>query len=165
MVYTKTFWEDVRLAYEQGDEPIAALARRFGIAKSTLSKYARSHGWQPRRQRKSPGQQPREATIRRLYRTIDLKLAQLEARMQNDKDIAAADHERETRAIGQLIRNFEKVSEIESSAQNGANRKRGGKPEPQSEPQTDGERFDPQHLRAELAQRILRLRSNQPNDS
>jgi len=161
MAAAKAFWQDVRQAYEHSNVPVITIAKRFGIAKSTLLKHARTNGWKPRRERRTPGQQPRDNMIRRLHRTIDLKLAQLEARMQNDKDITVADHEREIRAIGQLIRNFEKVSDLESSKQDGASEKCSIKAAHQDE----AEQLDPHHLREELAQRILRLRAKQIGDS
>lgn len=55
----------------------------------------------------------RAALIERLYNVINLKLTQLEQRMEAaDPNASATDHERETRAIAGLIRNFEHVTEI-----------------------------------------------------
>ena len=154
MAHSKAFWEGVRLAYEDSDEPVVAIAKRFGIARSTLMKHVRSEGWTMRRNRRKLVCDTRDGMIDRLYRTIDLKLAQLEARMQNDSDLTVADHERETRAIGQLIRNFEKVSDLENDERDGSGARRDGK----SEHEPDAAQLDPHQLRQELAQRILRLR-------
>jgi len=159
-VYSKTFWETVRLAYEHSDETVAAVAQRFGIAKSTLLAHARNEDWMPRRERNSHTGKPRDLLIRRLYRTIDIKLAQLEARMHNDEDLSVADHERETRAIGQLIKNFEKVTDLETGGQDGSDRKRRFK----SEHEAGVEKLDAHRIRSELAERILRLREKRnPN--
>ncbi len=55
----------------------------------------------------------RRALVRRLYKAIDTKLKQMERRMAHDiaaqdgtSDTTAADHERDTRAIGALIANL-----------------------------------------------------------
>ena len=163
MVHSKAFWQDVRLAYEGSDEPVVTIAKRFGIAKSTLMKRVRSEGWTMRRNRQpsQPVCGKRASMISRLYRTIDFKLAQLEARMQNENDLTVADHERETRAIGQLIRNFEKVSDLENDERDGSNAKRDGK----SEHEPDAAQLDPHQLRQELAQRILRLREQRGTET
>ena len=58
----------------------------------------------------------RAALILRLYNAIDLKLTQMEHLMTNPDPAAptttSADHERETRALTGLIRNFEHVTEL-----------------------------------------------------
>jgi hypothetical protein len=63
----------------------------------------------------------RRALVRRLYKAIDTKLKQMERRMAHDMatkdggpDTTAADHERDTRAIGALICNLSRVTEIEA---------------------------------------------------
>jgi hypothetical protein len=63
---------------------------------------------------------PRKILIDRLVAAISLKLEQLERRMQSDleksadADPSAADHEKETRAIGVLIDNLGKLTEMEA---------------------------------------------------
>ena len=79
--------------------------------------------------------------------------------MVDDKDdLTIADHERETRALGQLIRNFEKVSGLEAGQQDDARTKQ----REQSDDETEAAAIDPERLRNELAERILRLREKQP---
>jgi hypothetical protein len=63
----------------------------------------------------------RRALVRRLYNAIDTKLQQMERRMAHDmatekgsSDTTATDHERDTRAIGALIANLSRVTEIEA---------------------------------------------------
>ena len=63
----------------------------------------------------------RRALVRRLYTAIDTKLQQMERRMAHDmaneegsSDTTAADHERDSRAIGALIANLSRVTEIEA---------------------------------------------------
>jgi hypothetical protein len=60
----------------------------------------------------------RRRLLDRLVAAIALKLEQLERRMSKDlagvEDATATDHERETRAIGALIDNLEKITEMEA---------------------------------------------------
>lgn len=60
----------------------------------------------------------RRRLLDRLVAAISLKLSQLERRMSTDLDASddttATDHERETRAIGALIDNLEKITEMEA---------------------------------------------------
>jgi hypothetical protein len=83
---------------------------------------------------KSPAKRPAAATgstarslkarrtlVRRLYTAIDTKLQQMERRMAHDmatqegsSETTATDHERDTRAIGALIANLSRVTEIEA---------------------------------------------------
>lgn len=60
----------------------------------------------------------RRRLLDRLVAAIDMKLEQLERRMTNDlaagEDATATDHEREARAIGALIDNLDKITEIET---------------------------------------------------
>ncbi len=155
----QVIWDQIRIAYETSRETIAQLGRRFDVSVGAIQYRSRKEGWLPRRIPKDAaisGQQ--HFLIRRLYRTIDQKLAQMEVRMANDEDeLSVADHERETRALGQLIRNFEKVSGLETEQSGGTSKKPGGK--------SDSDRTavpnDPERLRNELAERILRLREKQ----
>lgn len=95
----------------------------------------------------------RAALIARLYRAIYRKLEHLETSMETTDPPSAADNDRETRAIGTLIRNVEKVAELETDltradAVNAA----GGKPASLY----GGEDADAR--RRELAERILKVR-------
>lgn len=59
----------------------------------------------------------RASLILRLYNAIDLKLTQMEKLMSEPeatKDTSSADHERETRTITGLVRNFERVTEMDA---------------------------------------------------
>ena len=118
---SRSVWDQIRIDYETSRETIAQIARRFGVSRGAISHRSRTEGWLPRRTRKrGPDDGQQDVLIRRLYRTIDRKLAQLEMRMSNDEDnLSIADHERETRALGQLIRNFEKVSGLETEQSGG----------------------------------------------
>jgi hypothetical protein len=61
----------------------------------------------------------RRTLVRRFYRAIDTKLRQMELRMateiaRGEETSSAADHERDTRAIGGLVNQLGKISELES---------------------------------------------------
>ena len=105
----------------------------------------------------SPNSRPRpggkRALVRRLYRAIDTKLRQMEARMRSDLDkpdggtASAADHERDARAIGTLIKSLERIAELESTAA-------------KSTGASDDARAladEADRLRSELAERLQRL--------
>jgi hypothetical protein len=99
---------------------------------------------------KRPRPPSRATVVRRLYLAIDRNLSQLEVSMAKDEPASPADHERETRALHTIIRNVEKVSELET-----------GKRKPATAKRTTGrDRLtdDPELLRLEIAERILRLR-------
>ena len=153
-------WEALRRAYEAGDETVLAIAKRFGVARGTIQRRARVEGWLPRPIAGRYQAPPEDVVILRLYRTIDRQLAQLEARMNSDDPMTVADHERETRALGQLIRNFEKVSGLEGDQPGGGGRKRRAR----NQPDAGAGENDPHRLREELAERILKLREKQPPD-
>ena len=71
----------------------------------------------PRRVLATPA--ARRRLLERLVAAISMKLEQLERRMSidlaNDEETTATDHERETRAIGALIDNLEKIRELETA--------------------------------------------------
>ncbi|MEM6496113.1 MAG: hypothetical protein AAF709_05235, partial [Pseudomonadota bacterium] len=149
-------WDQIRVAYETSRETIAQMAKRFAVSPGAIQYRSRKEGWLPRRVARGsarPGRQ--DVLLCRLYRTIDQKLAQLEERMSHEEDdLSIADHERQTRALGQLIRNFEKVAGLETEQTAGTGQATGGK----SERDAAELAVDPKHLRNELAERILRLR-------
>jgi type IV secretory pathway VirB10-like protein len=99
----------------------------------------------------------RRALVRRLYKAIDTKLQQMERRMARDmatdertSETTAADHERDTRAIGALIANLSRVTEIEADLE----RIPGTATDQQADRQLadEAERF-----RRDVAERLARL--------
>ena len=54
----------------------------------------------------------RNALIKRFYEVVDLKLAEVERRLKSDATLTQPEVERETREIGNLIKNFEKLTEL-----------------------------------------------------
>ena len=101
----------------------------------------------------------RRALVRRLYKAIDTKLKQMERRMAHDmattegpSDTTAADHERDTRAIGALIANLSRVTEIEADLE-----RHPGVASP-AEQQGDRQLADEaERFRRDVAERLARL--------
>lgn len=101
----------------------------------------------------------RRALVRRLYKAIDTKLKQMERRMAHDmattegpSDTTAADHERDTRAIGALIANLSRVTEIEADIE-----RHPGSTSP-AEQQGDRQLADEaERFRRDVAERLARL--------
>jgi hypothetical protein len=100
----------------------------------------------------------RAEIIGRLYAAIFRKVEQLEICMSTNEPVATADHERETRIIGTLLRNVELVDDVTRPAS-------GSKPNadvPKSVGASPDRGIDAEHLRRELAARVKRLRERQP---
>jgi small-conductance mechanosensitive channel len=105
----------------------------------------------------------RRALVRRLYKAIDTKLKQMERRMAHDmataednSDTSAADHERDTRAIGALIANLSRVTEIEADLErlpgSSSPAEQQGAQHAERQLADEAERF-----RGEVAERLARL--------
>lgn len=125
--------ERIRRAYVESAEPVKSIAERHGVTSRALYELRRRERWPLRSQQRTvPSQGPargrrpaangvadaaaarKAKLIQRLYRAIESKLSQLETSMSSADHPSAADSERETRAIGALIANIEKVAELEN---------------------------------------------------
>lgn len=102
-----------------------------------------------------PSPAARRRLLERLVTAISMKLEQLERRLANDlarpDDGTATDHERETRAIGALIDNLDKLRELEAGY---------AKPTGQSGPAAAAANDladEAERCRRELAERLSRL--------
>jgi type IV secretory pathway VirB10-like protein len=102
----------------------------------------------------------RRTLVRRLYTAIDTKLQQMERRMAHDMateqgsaDTTAADHERDTRAIGALIANLSRVTEIEADLE----RIPGTAAAPIDQQAEDQLADEAERFRREVAERLERL--------
>jgi len=82
---------------------------------------------------------------------IERKLTRIEARQAVGADMTAADSEREAREIGQLIRNYEKLTNLEAETE--SSKGRCGARSGRSPKGDDAERW-----REELTKRIERVR-------
>lgn len=77
--------------------------------------------------------------------------------MAGHDDVTSADHERETRALGGLIRNFEKLKDLDAGKPNAT-------PAPASDRAAAAYDDDPDGVRRALAERILKLREQLEGD-
>jgi hypothetical protein len=79
--------------------PTSAAAARYPARLVPLARYTRSRA-------------ARAQLLGRLYAAIDLKLQQMEQHLAMNIKTTPADHERETRTLGTLIKTFENATEI-----------------------------------------------------
>jgi hypothetical protein len=167
---TQQQWDEVRRAYIESTEPVRAIAERFGVQRMAVQRQAKSQGWPSRRARsRAPAKRSLSATtipvrrrlLRRLIRIIETELELMEKRMQTrveelDKgnDVPAADHERDARAVGTLVRSLDKVTEIAADL----DRTSGGKPKSANVDADADELFaEADRFRRELAERLSKF--------
>lgn len=159
-ILTKEEWREVAHAYCHTSEPLTRIAARFGISTVTINDHRKRKGWPPRRPnavRADDGNLPvRHADlVTRFYGLISLKLEQMEEDMARSSERSPADNERETRALGALIRNFEKVFGLEQETSRDG-KQNGDKPEGHAEAEV---------IRRELAERLVRMRERKLGDT
>ncbi len=155
-------WRLVESAYCNSQESVTDIAKRHGISPGTVNLRRRKCGWPPRRANaiKHPSEEAPErptdkaAIVLRFYRLINLKLEQLEADMARPGERTSADHERETRAIGTLVRNYERVNGLDQDNANDG--KQGG--------DDSKRRAEAEAVRRDLAEKIVGLCTTDPGD-
>lgn len=144
------------------------IAARLGVHTRTVEKRALREGWRSDRAgSKSVGDKPsfealtlvaRRSLIQRLYKTMDTKLKLMERRMErqmvdldkDNTDLSAADHERDARAFGTMIKNIDQVKEMQADL----DRVAGGQPATAA----DAELFaEADRFRREIAERLARF--------
>jgi hypothetical protein len=166
---TEEDWAAIRVAYETTPEGLGPLSRRFGLHHLSIHNFAKARGWKLRAAASGPPAAPpqfpqppaiprprpnrRQGMIDRLYRVIDSNLSQLEEIMQSQSDPSIADNEKETRTIGTVIGNIEKLKGLEDDA--GKSSARHTKSSSPAEIAAETER-----LGRELADRLIRLSRN-----
>ena len=99
----------------------------------------------------------RRTLIQRLYKAMDTKLKLMERRMEKqmanldkEEDLPSADHERDARAFGAMIKNIEQVKEMQADL----DRVAGGQPATTA----DAELFaEAERFRQEIAERLARF--------
>lgn len=161
-------WAEARRLREALGLSNAEIAVRLGVQKQTVDKRARLESWPSRSAAdESIGDvasfqaltvAARRQLIQRLYKAIDTKLKLMELRMEKqmtnlDKenaDASSADHERDARAFGTMIRNIEQVKEMQADL----DRVAGGQPATAD----DAELFaEADRFRREIAERLARF--------
>jgi hypothetical protein len=103
------------------------------------------------RLRKSPRRPSTKKLVDRIYRIITRNLETMESRMSDDEPTANDNPERDTRAIGNLVRSVEKLKELESEH----SKRDAGSVSNGLYPLSPGEE---DKLREEIVQRLLALR-------
>jgi transposase len=165
-----TVREAVEQDYVYGDLSIDRIAAKHGTSDKTVTRWAKEGGWvrlvgtrplKPGRKPRPPGAPPakratiaemhRRNLVRRLYQVLDVKLKEIETRMQQVEGESAApqssaDAERDVRSLTALARIYSKLVELDEAA----NRKGSGKAEAARSDDAD-------QLRRDLALRLERL--------
>ncbi len=109
-------WAAARQRYEQGTEPVAAIANDVGISAQGLTARARREGWALRGGITKPKAKPQStrATLSRVKALLEQRLADFEAQIAGlSAEASAATTERDIRAMNTLVRTLEKVLELE----------------------------------------------------
>ena len=92
-------WVAARTRYEQGGEPVAAIAAELGITTQSLTALARREGWKLRSPAKPRAPATRE-TLARLKNLLQQRLSDLEAQIDTlNEQATAATSERDIRAM------------------------------------------------------------------
>ena len=156
-------WAEARRLRETQGLGLGELAAQIGVSERTVRYHADVEGWlsppgtvkRKKRARSCSRQSP--PTIERLYKAMDTKLNLMERRMQTqmtnlDKgtDLPSADHERDTRTFGAMIKNIEQVKEMQADL----DRVAGGQPATAADAEliAEADRF-----RREIAERLARF--------
>ena len=92
-------WAAVRRRYEDGLEPVAAIAAEAGVSPHALVSRARAEGWKLRRASRGKANEGTRATIGRLKALLQQRLCELEQQIGSlTEQASAATSERDIRA-------------------------------------------------------------------
>ena len=167
MRLTQEQWAEVRRLRDELDLSTDTIAARMGVNPRTIERYAEREGWALRtpgpKKRKDPAFEAftvaaRRKLVQRLYKAMDTKLKLMERRMQTQltnlrkagTDLSSADHERDARAFGTIIKNIDQVKEMQADLERVA----GGQPATAA----DAELFaEADRFRREIAERLARF--------
>jgi hypothetical protein len=138
-----------------------AIAERLEVSQSTISLWKVKWGWtRPLGAPPAPAMEPRpaevvvekrrEVLVARLYRVFDRQLMDVESRAA---DAVGATEEKDARTLGTLARTLGTLIALEDGEGTGGRRDGGA---PADEP----ERYDPDEIRARLAERLAGLRED-----
>jgi hypothetical protein len=161
-------WAEVRRLRDDLDLSTDKIAAQMGVNPRTIERYAEREGWPPRvvgpkRSARDPAVfeaftvAARRSLIQRLYKAMDTKLNLMERRMKTqlanlgkEGDLSSADHERDARAFGTIIKNIDQVKEMQADLERVA----GGQPNSAA----DAELFaEADRFRREIAERLARF--------
>jgi len=126
-------WQAVRTDYEDGNDSLEEICRRYSITRSGIAWRVRQQLWSPRR---SQPEAQRPLIIKRMFRLLERQIKQLEENMTETG-------EKEVAVLGKLASTLEKLIDIDKAA---------------SPPKPPAQRKDMQELRNKLAQRIAQLK-------
>jgi hypothetical protein len=165
---TQDQWAEVRRLRDDLDLPTDTIAARMGVHPRTIERHAALQGWKLRAPGAKRVKDPsvfeaftvvaRRSLVQRLYKAMDTKLKLMERRMNTqlanlDKegsDLSSADHERDARAFGTIIKNIDQVKEMQADLERVA----GGQPKSAA----DAELFaEADRFRREIAERLARF--------
>jgi hypothetical protein len=166
---TQDQWAEVRRLRDDLDLSTDTIAARMGVHPRTIERHAAREGWArrvvgPKKSARDPSVfeaftvAARRSLVQRLYKAMDTKLNLMERRMKTqlanlDKegsDLSSADHERDARAFGTIIKNIDQVKEMQADLERVA----GGQPKSAA----DAELFaEADRFRREIAERLARF--------
>ena len=168
MQLTQKQWAEARRLRELRGLTFAAIAARFGIHVATLRRRAAKDGWgksaetgaapKPRVAPSAMSIAGRRQLIKRLYQAMDTKLKLMERRMEkqiaklDQEDLPSADHERDTRAFGIMIKNIAQVKEMQAGLERVARGRSATATPGDAQLYAEAERF-----RQEIAERLARF--------
>ena len=166
---TQDQWAEARGLRETAGLGVGEIAVRFGVTEETVRRHAEKDGWlsppgtpappakRTIRLRGASSVVSRRQLIKRLHKAMDTKLRLMERRMETQmtnldagKDLTSADHERDTRILGAMIKNIEQVKEMQADL----DRVTRGQPATAD----DAELFaEAERFRREIAERLARF--------
>jgi len=112
--------QELRVAYERGDDPVYMVCNRFSISRTRLYQFVRLHNWQKRSEKNSSQQtltknQPAPletlASLRKIARQY---VSDLENEINRKDDISSSDRERSVRSLRTLLKIIEDIVELEN---------------------------------------------------
>ena len=168
-------WAAVRHDYENAVGSNPSIVEAHGTSLTSLFRKAREENWRRKLSAESiakrkpwtkRGPTAREKKIQlksRLLLAIERKLERIEDRLAHAIEMTAADSEREARELGQLIRNFEKLTTLDDQ-EKAALKAQKPAASARSKGATAETNNDADRWRQELAKRIERLRRQWPAD-
>ena len=166
---TQELWAEARRLRNDLSLSNEEIAARLGVHTRTIEKRAQRDGWKSRQTgQKTLRDRPsfealtlasRRSLVQRLYKAMDTKLKLMERRMKRqmtnlkkdeNADLPAADHERDARTFGTMIRNIAQVKEMQADL----DRVTRGQPATAA----DAELFaEAERFRREIAERLARF--------